>query len=63
MVVPAAFRASIYRYIIFRVAEMPAGYQFGVEYLLSRLRTKFNYKVPSVSISPEYEMWLRVPFV
>jgi hypothetical protein len=31
MIVPATFETSIYNYIIFRVADMPAYFQFGAE--------------------------------
>jgi hypothetical protein len=63
MVVPAIFKISIYSYIIFGDADMPAYFQFGVEYLLSRLITNCNYKVFSISFTSEYEFWLRVPFI
>jgi hypothetical protein len=63
MVVLATIETSIYNYIIFRVADMPAYFQFGIENLLSRLRTHFNYKVSSVSFIPEYEYWLCAPCI
>jgi hypothetical protein len=45
MVVPATCKTSVYNYIIFRVTDMPAYFQFCVEYLLSCLRTNFSHEV------------------
>jgi hypothetical protein len=62
MVVPATSETSIYGYIIFHVADMPAYFQFSFENL-SRLRSYFYYKVSSVSFASKYEFWLYVPCI